>query len=256
MSRDRGARRVGSGDQSVRTDALPHDDIGLPGPSDLIPTDRTANDEGWRLPCSSRTDRRRRGCSHRCTGSRRGRPQTRGPVDPLRSRHPDRHARRRLAPRPAHDRASQGPGARGTLGYAVIDNRAVVVAGCGRSAHWFRNLLSETRVEVELRGAVLAGTAEEITETVAFLALLRRRLHGRVHRAPLGAPVRCTRRPGGTRDRRAHRGTGIARLDLQEGTAHPTSGHTGWRRWSVRGPGPGVTEPPSRRRGRTRSASR
>ena len=63
------------------------------------------------------------------------------------------------------------------LGYAVIDGRVVVVAGYGRSAHWFRNVLSEPRVEMVLPGAVLAGTAEEITDPdarrAAFVTVIR-----------------------------------------------------------------------------------
>src|SRR5450759_3084434 len=50
------------------------------------------------------------------------------------------------------------------LGYTVIDGRVVVVAGYGRSAHWFRNALADPEVEVLLPGALIAGRAEEITE--------------------------------------------------------------------------------------------
>jgi len=50
------------------------------------------------------------------------------------------------------------------LGYAVIDGRVVVVAGYGRSAHWFRNALANPEVEVLLPGALLAGRADEITD--------------------------------------------------------------------------------------------
>ena len=50
------------------------------------------------------------------------------------------------------------------LGYAIVDGRVVVVAGYGRSAHWFRNALAHPEVEVLLPGALLAGLAEEVTE--------------------------------------------------------------------------------------------
>ncbi len=63
------------------------------------------------------------------------------------------------------------------LAYALIDGKVVVVAGYGRSAHWFRNALSDPRVEVVLPGAVLAGHAEEITDPderrAAFVTLMR-----------------------------------------------------------------------------------
>lgn len=50
------------------------------------------------------------------------------------------------------------------LGYAIVDGRVVVVAGYGRSAHWFCNALAHPEVEVLLPGALLAGLAEEVTE--------------------------------------------------------------------------------------------
>lgn len=50
------------------------------------------------------------------------------------------------------------------LGYAVIDGRVVVVAGYGRSAHWFRNAAANHEVEVLLPGALIAGHADEITD--------------------------------------------------------------------------------------------
>jgi deazaflavin-dependent oxidoreductase (nitroreductase family) len=59
------------------------------------------------------------------------------------------------------------------LGYAVIDGRVVVVAGYGRSAHWFRNALANPEVEVLLPGALLAGRADEITEPDERRAVFR-----------------------------------------------------------------------------------
>ena len=62
------------------------------------------------------------------------------------------------------------------LGYAVVDGRVVVVAGYGRTAHWFRNAAADPEVEVLLPGALIAGRAEEITEPdkrrAAFRALI------------------------------------------------------------------------------------
>jgi deazaflavin-dependent oxidoreductase (nitroreductase family) len=59
------------------------------------------------------------------------------------------------------------------LGYTVIDGRAVVVAGYGRNAHWFRNALAEPAVEVLLPGARIAGRAVEITEPAELRAAFR-----------------------------------------------------------------------------------
>ena len=50
------------------------------------------------------------------------------------------------------------------LGYTVVQGRVVVVAGYGRSAHWFLNAVADPQVEVLLPGALIAGLAEEITE--------------------------------------------------------------------------------------------
>ena len=63
------------------------------------------------------------------------------------------------------------------LGYTVIEDRVVVVAGYGRSAHWFRNALADPQVEMLLPGALIAGLAEEITEPdqrrAAFRTLIK-----------------------------------------------------------------------------------
>jgi deazaflavin-dependent oxidoreductase (nitroreductase family) len=62
------------------------------------------------------------------------------------------------------------------LGYTVIDGRVVVVAGYGRSAHWFLNAMADPEVEVLLPGALIAGWAEEISDPdqrrVAFRTLI------------------------------------------------------------------------------------
>ena len=74
------------------------------------------------------------------------------------------------------------------LGYAVRGGEILVVAGYGRSAHWFANALADPRVEVLLPGARLAGTAREVTDPderrEAFAATIR--AMGVVGRATVG----------------------------------------------------------------------
>lgn len=72
------------------------------------------------------------------------------------------------------------------LGYTVLDGRIVLVAGYGRTCHWFRNALADPRVEVALPGAVLAGRAEEITDPT------QRRQAFRAMAAALGVIGRAT----------------------------------------------------------------
>lgn len=59
------------------------------------------------------------------------------------------------------------------LDYAILDGRILLIAGYGRSAHWFANALAHPEVEVVLPGAVLAGRAQEITEPAARRAAFR-----------------------------------------------------------------------------------
>jgi deazaflavin-dependent oxidoreductase (nitroreductase family) len=54
------------------------------------------------------------------------------------------------------------------LGYTLVDGAIVVVAGYGRTTHWFRNLQADADVEVILPGAIVAGRAEEITDPAAW----------------------------------------------------------------------------------------
>lgn len=74
------------------------------------------------------------------------------------------------------------------LGYALRDGEVLVVAGYGRSAHWFANALADPRVEVVLPGARLAGTAREVTDPAerreAFATAIR--AMGAVGRATVG----------------------------------------------------------------------
>ncbi len=75
------------------------------------------------------------------------------------------------------------------LEYALHDGRVLVLAGYGRSSHWFRNALAEPRVQVVLPGTVLDGVAEEITDPD------ERRAAFRVLVAALGLPGRATLGP-------------------------------------------------------------
>lgn len=59
------------------------------------------------------------------------------------------------------------------LGYAVLDGRIVVMAGYGGRSDWFRNALADPRVEVVLPGAVLTGTAAEVTDPEHTQAAVR-----------------------------------------------------------------------------------
>lgn len=74
------------------------------------------------------------------------------------------------------------------LGYAVRSGEVLVVAGYGRSAHWFANALADPHVEVVLPGARLSGTAREVTDPderrAAFVATIR--AMGVVGRATVG----------------------------------------------------------------------
>lgn len=59
------------------------------------------------------------------------------------------------------------------LGYAIHDGAVWCVAGFGRSAHWFRNIETDPRVEVILPGGAFSGRAEEVTDPEAWLAGFR-----------------------------------------------------------------------------------
>jgi len=74
------------------------------------------------------------------------------------------------------------------LGYTVLDGRVVVVAGYGRTAHWFLNAVADPEVEMMLPGARIAGQAEEITEPDERRAAFRTQIQsmGVVGRLTLG----------------------------------------------------------------------
>lgn len=59
------------------------------------------------------------------------------------------------------------------LGYAIRDGAVWCVAGFGRSAHWFRNIETDPRVEVILPGRAFSGIADEVTDPETWLAGFR-----------------------------------------------------------------------------------
>jgi deazaflavin-dependent oxidoreductase (nitroreductase family) len=50
------------------------------------------------------------------------------------------------------------------LGYTIVDDHVYCVAGFGRPAHWFQNLLADPHVEVILPGRSFSGLAEEVVD--------------------------------------------------------------------------------------------
>lgn len=62
------------------------------------------------------------------------------------------------------------------LGYVVIGDAVYCVAGFGRTAHWFRNIEADPRVEVVLPSGAFSGLAHEVTDREEYLAAMRRLL--------------------------------------------------------------------------------
>lgn len=52
------------------------------------------------------------------------------------------------------------------LSYALVGGNIYFMAGYGRRSDWFRNLLADPSVTVELPGRVVHGIAEEVTSPV------------------------------------------------------------------------------------------
>jgi deazaflavin-dependent oxidoreductase (nitroreductase family) len=50
------------------------------------------------------------------------------------------------------------------LGYTIVGDHVYCVAGFGRQAHWFQNLLADPKVEVILPSRAFSGVAEEVTD--------------------------------------------------------------------------------------------
>ncbi len=58
------------------------------------------------------------------------------------------------------------------LGYTICGESVYCIAGFGRRAHWFQNVLADPRVEVILPGRSFTGLAEEVTEAGERLRVL------------------------------------------------------------------------------------
>ena len=50
------------------------------------------------------------------------------------------------------------------LGYTIVGEYVYCIAGFGRRAHWFQNVLADPNVEVILPGRAFGGVAEEVTD--------------------------------------------------------------------------------------------
>jgi deazaflavin-dependent oxidoreductase (nitroreductase family) len=50
------------------------------------------------------------------------------------------------------------------LGYTIVGEHVYCIAGFGRRAHWFQNVLADPNVEVILPGRAFGGVAEEVTD--------------------------------------------------------------------------------------------
>ena len=50
------------------------------------------------------------------------------------------------------------------LGYTIVGDHVYCIAGFGRPAHWFQNVLADPHVEVILPSRAFSGMAEEVTD--------------------------------------------------------------------------------------------
>lgn len=50
------------------------------------------------------------------------------------------------------------------LNYAILDGRVYLLSGFGHRADWYRNLVADPRVTLELPGRVVEGTAEPVVD--------------------------------------------------------------------------------------------
>ena len=50
------------------------------------------------------------------------------------------------------------------LGYCIVGDAVYCLAGFGRRAHWFQNVLADSRVEVVLPSGAFSGLAEEVAD--------------------------------------------------------------------------------------------
>jgi deazaflavin-dependent oxidoreductase (nitroreductase family) len=51
------------------------------------------------------------------------------------------------------------------VNYAILDGHVYCMAGLGRKAHWYRNLLADPAVELILPSGAVSGTAEDVTDS-------------------------------------------------------------------------------------------
>jgi deazaflavin-dependent oxidoreductase (nitroreductase family) len=58
------------------------------------------------------------------------------------------------------------------LGYTILGDSVYCIAGFGRRAHWFQNILIDPTVEVILPGRSFSGLAEEVTDAGERLRVL------------------------------------------------------------------------------------
>jgi len=60
------------------------------------------------------------------------------------------------------------------VNYAIQDGNIYCIAGWGRIADWYRNLISCPNIEMILPGGALAGVAEEVTNSIERITMLRK----------------------------------------------------------------------------------
>jgi deazaflavin-dependent oxidoreductase (nitroreductase family) len=59
------------------------------------------------------------------------------------------------------------------LGYTISGDCVYCIAGFGRRAHWFQNVLADPKVEAILPGRSFSGVAEEVTDPAERLRVLQ-----------------------------------------------------------------------------------
>jgi deazaflavin-dependent oxidoreductase (nitroreductase family) len=77
-----------------------------------------------------------------------------------------------------HTGRKSGLKRRTPVNYAVVDDEVYCTAGFGSVSDWYRNLIANPQVEVWLPDGWWAGSAEEVTQPEARLALMRAVLIG------------------------------------------------------------------------------
>jgi deazaflavin-dependent oxidoreductase (nitroreductase family) len=59
------------------------------------------------------------------------------------------------------------------VNYAIMNGDVYCLVGFGKIAHWYRNLQSESKVELMLPSGPIAGVAEEVTDQEDTVNVLR-----------------------------------------------------------------------------------